>query len=163
MRYLIHLDFYMTEKLRGKDLDARIELELLSMLDEGYEHSPITQSNLAKRLIAKNIISYKSTLTKRKELIDKFTKEQQDTVVGSLSHTLKSTRSKSRKELEKANARLNDQVKESRKMIQQNTQCIISMMKTIRMQTKARNIERCLSPYLIRELHNSEDFTNGEK
>ncbi|PMN09231.1 hypothetical protein BCT41_25500 [Vibrio splendidus] len=146
----------MTEKLRGKELDAKIELELLKMLDDGYERSPITQANLARRLISKEIISRKSTLTKRKELIDKFAKEQVEAVDGALGQTLKSTQSMSRKELEKTNANLNDQVTKSKKMVQQNTKCIIQMVKTIRMQTKVRNIERCLSPYLIRELHQSK-------
>ncbi|MBF4443809.1 hypothetical protein, partial [Vibrio anguillarum] len=48
---------------------------------------------------------------------------------------------------------LNDQVRESRRMVQQNTTCILSMIKVIRAQTTVKNIERCLSPYLIRELH----------
>lgn len=146
----------MTEKLRGKELDAKIELELLEMLDEGYERSPITQAHLARRLISKEIISRKSTLTKRKELIDKFAREQIEAVDGALGQTLKSTQSMSRKELEKTNANLNDQIAKSKKMVQQNTKCIIQMVKTIRMQTKVRNIERCLSPYLIRELHQGE-------
>lgn len=146
----------MSIKLKGKELDIFIEKELLSMLDEGYEHSPITQSNLAKRLIAKKVISYKSTLTKRKELIDKFAREQQDALGGSLARTLKNTRSMTRKDLESTNAKLNQQVMEAKNMVKKNTQCVVNMMKTIRMQTKVVNIERCLSPYLIRELHNIE-------
>ncbi len=156
MHYLTHLDFYMIEKLRGKELDVRIELELLVMLDEGYERSPITQANLARRLINKELISRKSTLTSRKELIDKFAKDQLEAVDGNLGDTLKSTRSMSRIDLERINANLNEQVTKSKKMVQKNTQCIIGMVKTIRMQTKVQNIERCLSPYLIRELHKND-------
>ncbi|MBT0118282.1 MULTISPECIES: hypothetical protein [Vibrio] len=153
----------MAEKLRGKELDEKIELELIAMLDEGYERSPITQANLAVRLIDKKIISVKSTLTARKSLIDKFAKDQINAVDGVLGDTLRSTQSMSRKELEKVNANLNDQIDKSRKMVQQNTKCIIQMVKTIRMQTKVRNIERCLSPYLIRELHKSETSTYDDE
>ncbi|MGD1451481.1 hypothetical protein [Vibrio harveyi] len=153
----------MAEKLRGKELDARIELELLDMLDEGYERSPITQANLARRLIEKKIISRKSTLTARKQLIDKFAEEQMNAVDGALGKTLRSTQSMSRKELEKTNANLNDQIAKSRKMVQQNTKCIIQMVKTIRQQTKVRYIEHCLSPYLIRELHQSQTLTYDDE
>ncbi len=53
-----------------------------------------------------------------------------------------------RADLEKANARLHERVEESRKMLQVNTKSIISMVKTIRLQTKVRNVELCLSiPY----------------
>ncbi|OIN24672.1 hypothetical protein [Vibrio barjaei] len=143
----------MSEKLKGKALDTRIEHELLEMLNEGYERSPITQANLYRRLKDKNVISSKATLTSRKNLIETFAKEQVESLEGTFGESVKGSRSMSRKELETANANLTDQVKESRRMVQKNTTCILSMIKVIRAQTTVKNIERCLSPYLIRELH----------
>ena len=143
----------MIVKLKGKELDTRIELELLNMLSEGYERSPITQANLYRRLKDKGLINSKATLTSRKDLIETFAKEQIDILRGTFGESVKSSRSMSRKELEAANANLNDQVRESRHLVQQNTVCILKMIKVIRAQTTVKNIERCLSPYLIRELH----------
>lgn len=143
----------MSGKLKGKELDIRIEHELLDMLSEGYERSPITQANLYRRLKDKGLINSKATLTSRKDLIEKFAKDQIDSLRGTFGESVKNSRSMSRKELETANANLNEQVKESRRMVQQNTVCILNMIKMIRAQTTVKNIERSLSPYLIRELH----------
>ncbi|MDT3848105.1 MAG: hypothetical protein RPT12_14315 [Vibrio anguillarum] len=143
----------MSKKLKGKELDARIEQELLDMLSEGYARSPITQANLFRRLKEQDLINSKATLTSRKELIEMFAKDQIGKLNGTFGESVKSSRSMSRKELETANANLNDQVRESRRMVQQNTTCILNMIKVIRAQTTVKNIERCLSPYLIRELH----------
>ncbi|MEZ9910651.1 hypothetical protein AB4371_19670 [Vibrio sp. 10N.261.51.A3] len=155
----------MSEKLKGKALDTRIEHELIDMLNEGYERSPITQANLYRRLKDKDLISSKATLTSRKDLIEAFAKEQVDSLQGTFGESVKTSRSMSRKELETANANLTEQVKESRRMVQQNTTNILSMIKVIRAQTTVKNIERCLSPYLIRELHqlNVEDESNDDE
>lgn len=147
----------MNANLKGKELDVVIEKELIRMCDEGFENAPITQANLFKRLKAKGVINSKATLTSRKELINVFIEQQKNDVKGSLGQTLKTTSSMTRGDLEKANARLMEQVQASRKMVQTNTKSIIDMVKTIRLQTKVRNVERCLSPFLIRELHQSED------
>lgn len=151
----------MSEKLKGSKLDKAIEKELIRMCDEGFENAPITQANLFRRLKKKELINTRSTLTSRKELIEAFSKQQKDAVAGTLGETLKNTASMTRSDLEKANSRLIERVEESRKMLQQNTKSIISMVKTIRAQTKVRNVERCLSPYLIRELHENEGYDNG--
>lgn len=150
----------MSEKLKGLELDKVIEKELIVMCDEGFENAPITQANLFRRLKSKGLINTRSTLTSRKELIDAFSKLQKDAVKGSLGETLKKTTSMTRADLEKANARLIERVEESRKILQVNTKSIISMVKIIRLQIKVRNVERCLSPYLIRELHESEGHAN---
>ncbi len=147
----------MSINLKGKELDVLIEKELIHMCDEGFENAPITQANLFRRLNAKGIINSKATLTSRKELINAFIKQQKNDVKGSLGETLKTTSSMTRCDLERANARLKREVLTSRQMIQHNTKSIIEMVKTIRLQTKVRNVERCLSPYLIRELHQNED------
>ncbi|ELB2850081.1 TPA: hypothetical protein NG555_000638 [Vibrio parahaemolyticus] len=146
----------MSKKLKGNELDKAIEKELILMCDEGFENAPITQANLFRRLKKKKLISAKSTLTNRKELIEAFSKEQKDAVTGPLGKTLKNSASMTRADLEKVNSRLTERVEESRKMLQVNTKSIISMVKTIRIQTKVRNVERCLSPYLIRELHQND-------
>ncbi|WP_335924554.1 hypothetical protein [Shewanella indica] len=147
----------MSANLKGKDLNVVIEKELIRMCDEGFENAPITQANLFKRLKAKGVINSKATLTSRKELINAFIEQQKNDVKGSLGQTLKTTSSMTRSDLEKANARLTEQVLASRRMVQTNTKSIIEMVKMIRLQTKVRNVERCLSPYLIRELHQSEE------
>ncbi|EHR6472072.1 hypothetical protein [Vibrio parahaemolyticus] len=146
----------MSEKLKGLELDKAIEKELILMCDEGFENAPITQANLFRRMKRKGLINTRSTLTSRKELIEAFSKQQKDAVAGTLGETLKNTASMTRADLEKANSRLIERVEESRKMLQVNTKSIISMVKTIRLQTKVRNVERCLSPYLIRELHEND-------
>ncbi|EKO3851139.1 hypothetical protein ACUSRQ_003744 [Vibrio harveyi] len=149
------------DKLKGIELDRVIEKELIMMCDEGFEYAPITQANLFRRLKGKGVINTRSTLTSRKSLIDAFAQQQKRAVLGTLGETLKKTVSMKRSELEKANASLIERVEESRKMLQQNTQSIINMVKTIRLQTQAKNIERCLSPYLIRELHQHKEQGNN--
>ncbi|HDM8044640.1 TPA: hypothetical protein P0E04_002813 [Vibrio campbellii] len=148
------------DKLKGIELDKIIEKELLLMCDEGFEQAPITQANLFRRLNTKGVINTRSTLTSRKRLIEAFAQEQKEAVSGLLGETLKKTASMKRSELEKANSRLLERVEESRKILQQNTQSIINMVKAIRLQTQTKNIERCLSPYLIRELHQHEEQDN---
>ncbi|MCS0267264.1 hypothetical protein NDJ22_19810 [Vibrio alginolyticus] len=152
----------MIEKIKGKELNTAIEKELIRMCDEGFEQSPITQANLFRRLNAKGLISTRSTLTSRKSLIESFAKQQKEAVSGTLGKTLKDTASMTRADLEKANARLIEQVETARKMLQDNTECIIGMAKTIRLQTQVRNIERCLSPYLIRELHQRKEGKDND-
>ena len=147
----------MSTSLKGKELDVVIEKELIRMCDEGFENAPITQANLFKRLKAKGVINSKATLTSRKELINAFIEQQRNDVKGVLGETLKTTSSMTRSDLLNANVRLKEQVQTSRKMVQTNTKSIIDMVKAIRLQTKVRNIELCLSPYLIRELHQNED------
>ncbi|HHX8676711.1 hypothetical protein J4H63_19420 [Vibrio alginolyticus] len=149
------------DKLKGIELDRVIEKELIMMCDEGFEYAPITQANLFRRLKGKGVINTRSTLTSRKSLIDAFAQQQKRAVLGTLGETLKKTVSMKRSELEKANASLIERVEESRKMLQQNTQSIINMVKTIRLQTQAKNIERCLSPYLIRELQQHKEQGNN--
>lgn len=147
---------------KGKELDGIIELELIKMLDEGYEDAKITQANLYRRLKEKGVISTRSTLSSRRELIDKFAKAQQDKLGGLLGETIKNTRSMNRKELENANTRLAQQIKESRSMLRQNTICIMDILKEVRRQTRVQNVERCLTPNLIKELHDSENILKDE-
>lgn len=146
----------MSNKLKGQELDKVIEKELIHMWEEGYEVSPITQANLFRRLKTKQIINSKATLTSRKELIGFYSNKQKESVQGKFGETLQSTKSMNRTDLEKANARLVQQVEDSRQKLQENTKSIVNMVKMIRLQTEVRNIERCLSVELIRELHKTQ-------
>lgn len=140
-------------KLKGKDLDREIEKELILMLDEGYESSPITQSSVAKRLIKKGLISYRSTINTRKELVEQFAEEQQSKVKGFLGDAVRGANSGNKADLISANARLRNEVKESKTQVHLNTKALLNIIKAVRTQTNVRNIERVLSPFLIRELN----------
>ncbi|MFL9751995.1 hypothetical protein BCV12_006955 [Vibrio cyclitrophicus] len=140
-------------KLKGKQLDREIEKELILMLDEGYESSPITQSSVAKRLIKKGFISYRSTINTRKELVEQFAEEQKSKVKGFLGDAVRGAVSGNKADLISANARLRNEVKESKTQVHLNTKALLNIIKAVRAQTTVRNIERVLSPYLIRELN----------
>ncbi len=139
--------------MKGKELDREIELELIKMVGEGYQSSPISQINLFRRLNERNIIGRKSTLTARKELIEHYRQKQIDEVRGVLGTALKQGSNQTRAELIEANARLRTEVDEAKKQVMENTSVLIDIVKTIRKQTKVQNIERVLSPFLIRELN----------
>lgn len=140
-------------KLKGKELDREIEKELILMLDEGYESSPITQSSVAKRLIKKGLISYRSTINTRKELVEQFAEEQKSKVKGFLGDAVRGAITGNKADLISANARLRNEVKESKTQVYLNTKALLNIIKAVRTQTTVRNIERVLSPYLIRELN----------
>ncbi|CAK1770093.1 conserved hypothetical protein [Vibrio crassostreae] len=140
-------------KLKGKQLDREIEKELILMLDEGYESSPITQSSVAKRLIKKGLISYRSTINTRKELVEQFAEEQKAKVKGFLGDAVRGAVSGNKADLISANARLRNEVKESKTQVHLNTKALLNIIKAVRAQTTVRNIERVLSPHLIRELN----------
>ncbi|EKA5637125.1 hypothetical protein OKZ62_003058 [Vibrio navarrensis] len=140
-------------KLKGKDLDREIEKELILMLDEGYESSPITQSSVANRLIKKGLISYRSTINTRKELVEQFAEEQKSKVRGFLGDAVRGASSGNKADLISANARLRNEVKESKMQVHLNTKALLNIIKAVRTQTNVRNIERVLSPFLIRELN----------
>lgn len=145
--------------LRGKDLDKAIEKELILMVAEGYERSPITPINVYKRLINKSIIAGKvSTLSTnaRKELIQMYSKKQFDEVGGTLASSLYKGSTKSKADIIAKNAQLTDQVKEAREQLALNTKVLLSIVKSLKNSGTVSNVERCLSPYLIRELKEDE-------
>ncbi|WP_282177343.1 hypothetical protein [Vibrio nereis] len=138
--------------MKGAELTREIEKELIRMIDEGYQNSPISQASLAKRLIYKKVISGKSTLTSRKDLIEQYAQKQIDALSGEFKKSAKQGSNQSRADLIRANAALRKEKAEAQKQVEQNTVVLINIIKYIRLKTKAQNIERVLSPHLIREL-----------
>ncbi|WP_024870577.1 hypothetical protein [Tolumonas lignilytica] len=148
----------MQIKLSGEELDEAIEAELRAMVREGYNVSPITNKNLHIRLKEKGIVSGSiSTLTSRKNIIEHYKKMQLDEVGGTFGESARSGATKSRAELIKTNAALRVQVEEAKNMVNQNTAVLIDVIQAIKSEGLHRNIERFLSPFLIRELRQRED------
>ena len=140
-------------KLKGKELDEAIEKELRNMVSEGYSISPISNSSLYVRLKNIGVISGAiSTLTSRKHIIQTYKQKQLDEIGGILGESAKQGSTQSRSELIKANARLREQVEKSKSQLAQNTETLIEIVEHIKLTGAAQNIERVLSPYLIREL-----------
>ena len=151
----------MHKKLSGEELDAAIETELRAMVREGYNLSPITNKTLHSRLKEKGIISGAiSTLTNRKTIIKQYKKIQLNEVGGTFGASARSGATKSRAELIKANAVLRTQVEEAKNMVSQNTAVLLDVIQAIKANGLHKNIERFLSPFLIRELSKREDKGN---
>ncbi|KFI11367.1 hypothetical protein IX95_14925 [Vibrio sp. B183] len=147
-------------KLKGKDLDKAIEAELKKMIEEGFEQSPISNKYLYDRLINKKIITGAiSTLTNRKQLIEEYKTIQQANVGGVFGESLRSGSTKSRNELIKTNAKLREDIKKAEKQLADNTKSLIAMAKHIKFNGFAKDIERSMSPYLIRELNKSNEHS----
>ncbi|MBW8185510.1 hypothetical protein [Shewanella nanhaiensis] len=141
-------------RLAGEALNDVIEKELREMVREGYSLSPITNKSLFDRLKKKGIISGSiSTLTSRKEIIETYKKMQLHEVGGTFGKSARSGATQSRLELIKTNAKLREQVDEARKQVADNTESLINIIQQIKMTGIQKNIERVISPYLIRELH----------
>lgn len=151
----------MHKKLSGEELDNAIEAELRAMVREGYNTSPITNKSLHLRLKEKGIVSGAiSTLTSRKNIIEHYKKMQLDEVGGAFGDSARSGATKSRAELIKANAKLRVQVEEAQVMVAQNTMVLIEVIQAVKANGLHRNIERFLSPFLIRELQKREAQEN---
>lgn len=143
----------MNIKLSGEDLNEAIESELRAMVREGYSISPITNKSLHLRLKDKGIVSGSiSTLTKRKDIIEHYKQIQLNEVGGAFGESARSGATKSRAELIKANASLRLQVEEAERMVMQNTAVLIDVIQAVKSNGLHKNIERFLSPFLIREL-----------
>jgi hypothetical protein len=123
------------------------------MVCEGYSISPISNSSLYVRLKNIGVISGAiSTLTSRKHIIQAYKQKQLDEIGGILGESAKQGSTQSRNELIKANARLREQVEKSKSQLAQNTETLIEIVEHIKLTGAAQNIERVLSPFLIREL-----------
>jgi hypothetical protein len=135
-------------------LDIQIEDELLLMLAEGYEHSPISASSLHKRLLAKGIVKGAlSTLSTpiRKHLISLYREQQIDqtdepkafkefALKGKTNQALQSRI----KELKAKNELLENQ-------LTMNTESLLKIVKEVRNKTPIR-VDHLLAPFLIKEL-----------
>lgn len=147
----------MRNKMSGAELSEAIEVELRQMVREGYNTSPITNKSLHSRLKAKGIIAGAiSTLTSRKDIIEHYKTMQLNEVKGALGESARAGATKSRSELIRSNAALRGQVEEARNMVIQNTRVLIDVIQAIKAEGLHKNIERFLSPYLIRELQNDD-------
>lgn len=139
--------------LRGNKLDEAIEKELRDMVREGYSTSPISNTSLYVRLKASGVITGAiSTLTSRTEIIQIYRQKQLDEIGGILGKTVRSGATQSRNELMKSNAKLREQVETAGLQLAQNTETLIQIVNHIKQTGAAQNIERVLSPFLIREL-----------
>ncbi len=144
--------------LRGKKLDEAICEECEMMIREGFNRAPISNKTVYDRLLEKGVIAGKlSTLSTRKEMIAEFAKRQQETVGGNYGKSLKDNNNKSKSDLIKRNAELRDEIEHTKAQLRENTDALINIVRTIQSENLAQNIERALSPYLIRELRKTED------
>ena len=151
----------MHKKLSGDALNEAIESELRAMVREGYHVSPISNKALHLRLKEKGVITGAiSTLTSRKSIIEHYKKMQLDEIGGTFGKSARSGATKSRAELIKSNASLRIQVEEAKNMVTQNTNVLIDIVQAIKAEGLHKNIERFLSPFLIRELQNHEKNRN---
>lgn len=135
-------------------LDLLVEDELLLMLAEGYEHSPISASSLHKRLIKKGIVKGSlSTLStpNRKHLISIY-KEQQ------LERSESSPEFQSLAQKGRTNAALNSRIKDLKlqkskleEQLVENTEVLLKIVNEVRNKTPIR-VDHLLAPFLIREL-----------
>ncbi|MUL16275.1 hypothetical protein [Aliivibrio fischeri] len=140
--------------LRGKELDITIEKELILMVAEGYDHAPISNKSLYERLKSKGIINGKiSTLTSRKELITTYINKQMSEVGGTYGKSLSVGSKQSKASIIRRNAELTRQVMEAKEQVAINQSVLIQIVKTIKQSGSVSNIERLLSPTLIRELN----------
>ncbi|ALS33048.1 hypothetical protein PTRA_a1906 [Pseudoalteromonas translucida KMM 520] len=142
--------------MKGKELDREVEKILMDMLVDGYHVSPISQKSVFERLRSRGIIKSKATLTKRMPLIKEYLVKQQAEVKGVLGESLVGSNSQTRANLIASNARLKDELRESKQQLIVNTNVILDIVKTIKTQTNILNIERILSPKLIRELREND-------
>ncbi|ABZ76749.1 conserved hypothetical protein [Shewanella halifaxensis HAW-EB4] len=141
--------------LRGKALDTEIERELITMVAEGYDRSPITPTDVHRRLVNKGIVQGKlSTLSTstRKELIEVYRNKQFDDVGGAYASSLRKGSTQSKAAIISKNAQLTEQVKQAQEQLAMNTKVLLSIVTSLKNSGTVANVERCLSPYLIREL-----------
>lgn len=142
--------------MKGIELDREVEKILMDMLVDGYHVSPISQKSVFERLRSCGIIKSKATLTKRMPLIKEYLIKQQAEVKGVFGESLLSSNTQTRANLIASNARLKDELRESKQQLIVNTNVILDIVKTIKTQTNILNIERILSPKLIRELREND-------
>ncbi|WP_318453697.1 hypothetical protein [Photobacterium leiognathi] len=142
-------------RLAGSELDKYIESELLAMVREGLEQSPIKAVTLHKRLLSKGLVSGSlSTLSikHRKEMIQKYQKQQHNQM--NLSDDELELLVEGRKANEAYRSKAVRMEKERDAMKEQldlNTFAVLDIINTVEVAT-AIKIEDLLSSHLIREL-----------
>ena len=138
--------------MRGKELDTQIEHELQLMLIEGFDKSP---KNLHARLKSKGIINGGlSTLSniERRRLIAAYVDQQLSPLNLRPKEKQQYVNRKTRQALLGRNQQLQEENKELREQLAQNTLSLIEIVKAVKVNTVIP-VESLLAPHLIMELH----------
>lgn len=141
--------------MRGKELDTQIEHELQLMLIEGFDKSPISAKSLHTRLKSKGVINGGlSTLSsiERKRLIAAYVDQQLSPLNLRPKEKQQYVNRKTRQALLGRNQQLQEENKELREQLAQNTLSLIEIIKAVKTNTVIP-IESLLAPHLIMELH----------
>ncbi|HGH5989960.1 TPA: hypothetical protein ACJI8U_001528 [Morganella morganii] len=143
------------KRLAGDKLDKLIESELLAMVREGLEQSPIKPASLHKRLVIKGYVSGGlSTLStpKRKALIQQYQKRQLNQM--NLTSAELDVMVEGRRANEGYRTLAQRMKKERDDMARQldlNTRAVLDIINAVDLLTPIK-VEDFLSQYLIREL-----------
>lgn len=141
--------------MRGKELDTQIEHELQLMLIEGFDKSPISAKSLHARLKSKGIINGGlSTLSniERRRLIAAYVDQQLSPLNLRPKEKQQYVNRKTRQALLGRNQQLQEENKELREQLAQNTLSLIEIVKAVKVNTVIP-VESLLAPHLIMELH----------
>lgn len=140
--------------LRGKELDEAIESELKLMLNEGIEKSPISNTALYNRLIAKGVIRGKlSTLSSpdRKALIQKYIREQLLPLDLNTKEQQQYVNNRTREALIQKNLEQKKEIAELKSDLNKNSAALIEMINIVKLKTNVP-VDELLASYLIPDL-----------
>lgn len=140
--------------LRGKELDEAIENELKLMLEEGIEQSPITNTALHQRLLAKGLIRGKlSTLSspERKKLIQKYIQEQLLPLDLNTKEQQQYVNNRTREALIQKNLDQKNEIAELKSDLNKNSAALIEMINIVKLKTNVP-VDELLAPFLISDL-----------
>ena len=146
--------------LRGKELDEAIENELKLMLEEGIEQSPITNTALHQRLLAKGLIRGKlSTLSSpdRKALIQKYIREQLLPLDLNTKEQQQYVNNRTREALIQKNLEQKNEISELKSDLNKNSAALIEMINIVKLKTNVP-VDELLAPYLIPDLEKKADL-----
>jgi len=146
--------------LRGSELNEAIENELKEMVREGIKESPISNTALHQRLVAKEYVKGGlSTLStkERKALIQKYTTEQLLPLNLNEKEEQLYVNRKTRQALLDTNKGLKERIIELEDELNQNTAILIEIINQVKLKTQLE-LDDLLSPYLTFELKNQSDL-----
>ena len=147
--------------LRGRALDDAIEKELLTMLEEGFENSPISPSALHQRLVCKGIIRgglstlSKSTSLERHNLISYYIDKKLSPLNLKNKEKQQYINGRTREAFVSQNARLKEKIANLEDRLSENTMTLIAIIKEVNSKTSVRT-ERIIAPHIIREMRNKD-------
>lgn len=143
------------KRLAGEELDKLIESELLAMVREGLDKSPIKAATLHKRLLAKGYVSGSlSTLSspKRKAMLHNYQKRQLNLMNlsdGELELMVEGR--KANEGYRKMALRMKEERNKMADKLSLNTFALLDIINTVEVAT-AIKVEDLLAEHLIREL-----------